>query len=324
MVEKFVVGTKVREKADMDMRDYPISEVLGAPSESELDAIPEEFSWIRNIGKTYYQNGRGSCTSLWWAHSMQIQNIDELLKVYPQDAKLIYGKLSQGDNIINLSWEDLWKKMWHDLNDKNDSGDYIENMLRAVRKYGILWKDYNNKDKLYHSIGDCFQNLEWTEEWIRLLKWNITKSPIITAIAWNGKTWNEMMKWILLTVVQPSEVTGRHCVAIIWYDSTWCLVSNSWRPNDADGYICAFKIDWTTFKQMVKSGMINRRYWRLIDKKDAAVDLQLFNRKQEAKVTVKQLKKMWEKWDAEDKKIIEKSALGNYFRKKYSFTDSEL
>lgn len=323
-MENFVVWTKVREQDNYDLRDYKIEAVLSNPTEYEINAIPAEFSWMNNIWHTYYQNGRGSCVSLWGTHSMQIQNIDEILKVIPQEAKEIYWRLSKGDNIINLSWESLWKAMWHDLEDKNDSWDYVENMLNALRKKGILGKDMKWTDKTYLAGWDAYRNAYASEASIRLLKYDMTKYPLVMVIRWNSTTWNEMMSWRLSTVLEMKDCTGGHCVTGVWYSASDLIVSNSRRANDENWYICSFKIDWATYKQMIKTGMINWRYWQTFDKKDAIVDLERYNRKMQAMETLRQAKKMYEKGDMEDKKFFDKIWLGKYLKNKYKFTDSEL
>lgn len=53
-------------------------------------------------------------------HSMKIQNEYE----YP-------------DKEIELDWKDLWTKMGHNLADKSDSGDSIENSVSTVTSKGI-------------------------------------------------------------------------------------------------------------------------------------------------------------------------------------------
>lgn len=37
-------------------------------------------------------------------------------------------------NLITPDWKDLWKNMGHDLNDKNDSGDYVEKAINTALK----------------------------------------------------------------------------------------------------------------------------------------------------------------------------------------------
>lgn len=318
----FVVGTFTRSEKDYDRRDFKIDDLFW--SDYSIDNLPEEFSWRWCVGKTSYQNGRWSCTSLWGTHSMQIQNITELISSIPDQSRNIYDRIEDWDNIIDLKREDLRVKMGHILNDKTDSWDFVENMLKTLKDKWIEWIDINKKPKIYFSDGFAFANTPSTESGIPWLKLNITKSPLVFAIRGNSKTRQEMQAWRVLTIVYPKDQTGGHCVAVDGYDNADCHFLNSWRVTQADDRICAFKIDWQTFKAMVKAKMINRRYWKIFDKKDTDVDLELYRRKQEAIVTIKQCRKMYEKGDLADKKKFEEWKLGSYLKDKYKITEEDL
>lgn len=320
----FIWGALVKSEEDADRRDYKISELVTEPTDDKIRALPAEFSWRQYIGKTSYQNWYGSCTSLWWTHCMQIQNIDEILSTYPEEAKNIFGRIWEWDNIINLDRRDLWTKMWHNLDDKNDSGDYVENMLNTLRKKWITWKWYNWKPKTYFSDGFAQARSPKTDEGINEMKLNLTKSPLVFVIKGNNVTRNEMMKWRVTTILWPKDWDWAHCIAWDWYDVEDCNFLNSRKTNNWSINICSFDIDWETLKKMVEIGQINWRYWQIFDKKDLKQELQFYNRKMQNMETVRQLKKSHEKWDNEDKLMIEKSWLGNYFRKKYWFTDKDL
>jgi hypothetical protein len=67
-------------------------------------------------------------------HSMLIQNVKELATLNPEIASDILAKLKAGINPIELDWKDLWTKMGHNLENKADSGDYVEKALGTVNK----------------------------------------------------------------------------------------------------------------------------------------------------------------------------------------------
>lgn len=315
-MEKFVVWTKVHDEEFADERDYKIEAVLWWPTQTELDNLPKEFSWLKNIWHTDYQNGWGSCVAMWGDHTIQIQNIEELRGILPEMVVEINKMIADGENLINLDRKDLWIKMGHDINNKNDSWDYIEKMLRALRVLGIKGKTYPSwEDKRYLADGDAFRKAEATEEWIAILKHDIKKYPVVMVIKWNQKTRQEMEQWRLQTVMYAKDRKWAHCVLAGWYD-TWDLnVLNSRTPNDENWYISSFKIDWHTYKQMVSAWMINWRYWQVFDKKDSIVDLERYNRSQQAKVFLAEAKKFYMKWDDEDKKYMEKIKIGEHLKK---------
>ena len=80
--------------------------------------LPESYSLWKWIYKTSNQWSTWACTSLWTTHWVQILNVKKWW-IEPTDR-----------NIITPEWKDLWAKMWHDINDVNDRGDYVENADR--------------------------------------------------------------------------------------------------------------------------------------------------------------------------------------------------
>ena len=96
---------------------------------------------------------------------MLSQNIEELRNVFPNMIAEMNKKVTDGENTINLDRKDLWIKMGHDINNKNDSGDYVEKMLRTLRVLGINGKSYlHNENKIYLADGDAYRKAEATEE----------------------------------------------------------------------------------------------------------------------------------------------------------------
>ena len=319
-----MVGTKTKSEEEADKRDYRIDELLMSIEEDDILWLVDAFSWRWNVANTSYQNGWGSCTSLGWTHCMQIQNIKEIVETLPKEKESIYWKIWEWDNIINLKREDLRQKMWHDLDNKNDSGDYVEKMLNTLRLKGIIGETITGEPKIYFSDWFAYWTTPTTEQGIIELKMNIVKSPLVFAIRWNSNTWREMSQGRILTIVEPKDQTWWHCVAVDGFDEEDCDLLNSWSKNNWSDNISSFKIDWKTFVQMVKARMINWRYRQIFDKKDCIMDLEFYNRKMEAMNTLRGNRKMYEKWDNEDKKFFEDIQIGNYLKNKYMFTDDDL
>lgn len=130
LIHKFTKMSEIREDPGcltlsedmMDERDFKAEETV------ELDytiELPKSFSlgkWIRN---TNYQNGWGSCTANATSHGVQVLAVEQ--------KQIVPVK----DNIITPNRKDLWTKMGHNLDDKNDSGDYVEKAINTALKQGI-------------------------------------------------------------------------------------------------------------------------------------------------------------------------------------------
>lgn len=320
----YVVWTKVKWEIEADPRDFKVETVLPTPTNEQIEMLPSSFSWRKNIAKTSYQNWRWSCTALWWTHNMQILNIKELSESIPERKKEIFDKISNGDNILNLSREDLWTKMGHVLWDKWDSWDYVENMIKSLYTKWILWYTIDGKQKNYLADWFAYFNMNSTLENLQQLKFQITQSPLVFVIKWNSTIRSEMMQWEINTIIDWSERNWAHCIALDWFNKIWLQFLNSRKPNGWNSKICSFTISYEKYIKMYKAWMINWRCWRIFDKKDTVVDLEFEKRKQEAMQTVRQLKKSYEKWTIEDRAFIGRSWIWDYLRRIYWFTDNDL
>lgn len=290
-MEKFVVWTLTKSEIEADPRDLKASVVLPVPTSQELANLPKEFHNEAFIGSTYYQNGRGSCTAMWTTHSMMIQNIKELATVNPEIAWEIWAKLKAGVNPIEMDWKDLWKKMGHDLNNKADSWDYVEKALLTTNKKGIKGKDWNGNDVVFFGLNYA-DSKNYSHD---MFKYRITKYPVIIVISWTNKTRSEMMSWEVKTVIEKINSTWAHCITATWYTEYWPIVMNSRIANDGKKKKCMFKISRETLDEMLKVGMLNRRYRVEFDKKDSVLDLDLYVEENNAIELLKLLSKFYNK-----------------------------
>lgn len=315
----FVVWTKTKWEFEADPRDLVAEAVLQTPTAVDIKNLPTEYHNEALIGATYYQNGWGSCVALWTTHSMLMQNTRELIKKNPWLVQQIANKIKSGVNAIELYWEDLWTKMGHNLADKKDSGDYVEKGLSVTNKLGIKGKTYDGKDTVFFGLNyshsrDYSQNM---------LKYWITKYPLVIAISWTSKTWWEMMTGEVKTIIEKVKCTGAHCIDISWYDSYGIILPNSWSPNDKTGKKCMFRISWANIQKMVDVGMLNWRYWIEFDKEDAVLDLDMYIEENNAIEILRAINKFWGKTHYPDtQKACE--TLGATIRKNYTRANKEV
>ena len=271
--KEYVVWTLVHSQISADPRDFQAEVVLPIPTPNELANLPEEFDQWMYIGATYYQNGWGSCTALWTTHSMLIQNTKEAQINNPDLLQTIINDLRQWENPIFLDWKDLWQKMGHDLNNENDSWDYVEKALQTAIDKGIGWKDINGNDYVFFWKNYAYTTAGITDLDISYLKYYITKYPIVDVFLWNNNTWNEMEAWEVKTIITKSQSTGGHCISKTKYDAYGPYWTNSWTPNDTGKHKCTFRMSWDNYKKAITSWMINWRYRQLFDKADAVINL---------------------------------------------------
>ena len=275
------VWTSTLSKLDYDKRDFMVGNVV-----KNLDKIQPVNSFMRGISETYPQWKLGSCTAMATTHSMKIQN------------ELEYNRK------IFLDRKHLWKNMWHSLT-KYDGWDSVENALKTALKNGIEWLlDW----KVVNFKADCYGY------WLRD---NRTKAlqlfPLITVIKWNANTRKEMILWEVKTVWK---FRGWHAIVIAGYDVGYVYFYNSFWDAVTKKGISNFKISRPNFEVMLKNGMINWRYFTLIDKKelkDYAVEIEL------SKQILAPAKKLYEIWDKETKEYFENIWLGKYLESKYGF-----
>ena len=292
--KEYVVWTLTRSEIEADPRDFKADMVLTVPTDNELKNLPKAFSLGSLIWQTYYQNGRWSCTALGTVHSMLVQNIQELLKRMDNTSKDIIAWMIQNwENPISLSREDLWKKMGHKLEDKKDSGDYAENAMNTSIKQGILGTDEKWNPKTYFWLNFAYKKED--TKWDSMLKYYLTKYPLIMVIKWTQKTWQEMTAGEIQTVIEWYKTTGGHCVCCVWYDEHWIRFVNSRSKNTASKTKSAFCISWENHKKMVDLWMINWRFRVLFDKVEAVVDLELLKEEWDATVILEKLNKFYKK-----------------------------
>lgn len=271
-MEKYVVGTLTKSEIEADPRDFKADAVLPNPTDTDLKNLPKAFSLGMYVGETYYQNGRWSCTALWTCHSMQIQNVQELLKNDVNKNKQIIEMIWNWKNPISLIREDLRTKMGHNLDDKKDSWDYVEKALNTCIKQGIKWKDFMGVDITY--FGSSFAYKRDDVDWEQMLKYYLTKYPCVMVIKGTNKTWQEMTAGEVKTIMEWFETTGAHCICCVGYDEYWIRFLNSWSKNSQSKTKSVFRISWENHKKMIELWMINWRFWVLFDKEEAVVDLE--------------------------------------------------
>lgn len=287
----FVVWTLTKSEIEADPRDLKAETVLPSPTAQELATLPVEFHNESLIGETYYQNWRGSCTAMGTTHSMLIQNIKELVEKNPAIATQIYEKIKSWKNPVELDRKDLWKKMGHNLENKSDSGDYVEKALLTTNKNWIAGKDWNGKDVVFYGLNYA-DSRDYSQS---MLKYRITKYPIIIVISWNNEIRNQMMTWEVTTILEKIHSNWAHCILITWYNAYGIIVTNSRTGNDWAKKKCIFKIAWENIQKMLDVWMLNRRYRIEFDKKDAILDLDIFMEENNAIEILKLLTKFYNK-----------------------------
>lgn len=285
----------------MDARDFVVWEAI------ELDTsikLPKSFSLGEWIYKTNYQNWFGSCTSNATSHWVQILQVKNR------------GEIPTTENLITPIWRDLRWKMWHNLNDKNDSGDYVEKAVSTALKEWI------SNEEWWVSRFDWYAYWEWAKneksiETIKryLFNWN----PVIWCLRWNKTTWTELTMGELKTEIPANQRTWGHAICLVWWDSVWLWFVNSWKTNDWKGLKSRFHV---SYKFLQSSGMFNWRYWIIYLKEQAKTDPEYLKRKNQAIIILKALKKVYPDESNGVKKAIE--TLSKAYRNAYPELNKEL
>ena len=275
------VWTSTLSQLDYDKRDFLVGNVV-----KNLDKIAPAEQFMRGISETYQQWKLGSCTAMATTHSMKIQN------------ELEYNSK------IFLDWKFLRAKMWHSIT-VYDGWDSVDNAIKTALKNGIDWLlDW----KVVNFKADCYAY------WLRDNRMKALQPfPLITVIKWNANTRKEMILWEVKTVWKFRDW---HAVLIAWYDKNYVYFYNSFGDAVTKNGISNFKISRPNFDAMIKNGMINWRYFTLIDKKelkDYAVEIEV------SKQIIWPAKKLYEIWDKETKEYFEKIWLTKYLEWKYGF-----
>lgn len=286
----------------MDERDFIAWDTI------ELDTsikLPDSFSLWEWIRKTNYQNGRGSCTSNGTAHWVQILCVKK------------GWKKPETENIITPDRKDLRSKMWHDLNNKDDSWDYVEKAVNTALKNWIKAVEW------WECKFDwfCYGQRACNDESIETMKRYLYRGcPIVRCLRWNKTTRSELTKWELKTILPVTQRTGGHCIALVGWDKGGLRFVNSWTANDWKGMKSRFYVSNETLKK--SWGTFNRRYRVLFNKEDAKKDPAYLKRKNNAAVIIKALKKIYPEESENVRKWIE--AFSKAVRTEYPELNEEI
>ena len=241
----------------------------------ELDysvKLPEFFSLWEWIYETSNQWSLGSCTAMWTSHSTQILNVKK------------WWVKPTNKNIITPDRHDLRSKMWHSTT-VYDGWDYVEKAVSTALKQWIKTVEKWDEVKF-----DWYATQDWTKDdaWLELMKRYLYKwCPIVWCVRWDKKMWNEMSAWEVKTV--PTQPTGWHCIALVWWDAHWFWFINSWNPNDANKRKSRFYVSNAIMKKL----NFNFRYWILYIKEDAKLDPAYLKLKNVNLVVLQALKKYY-------------------------------
>lgn len=286
----------------MDARDFKAEEVI------KLDltaSLPKSFSLGKRVYSTNYQNWWWSCTANATSHGAQVLNVKDT------------GRIPDRENILTPDRKDLWSKMWHDLEDKNDSGDYVEKAINTAVKENIR----NLEGGMSKIDGYCYKERTRDDESIDLIKrYLYNGNPVDWCLRWNQTTWNEITKWQIRTFIPADKRTGWHAVLCVGWDEWWLRFINSWRTNDGKGLKSRFYITYEDIKKC--ASMFNRRYRPLFLKEQVNKDPEYIKRKNTQIVVLKALKKIYP-----EEGIKIKVAIENYsqaVRKEYPEINEEL
>ena len=275
--------THWKEQFEADTRDFKVENILWDPSEDELKwYIWKSISLLKDIAKTTYQNWRGSCCAAALSNVAIIQNTRD------------YWTLD-----VFAEREDLRTKMGHKLWDKTDSGDYLENALKAAMSDGIDWTVWN-KNKTF-----AYDWYAWKATWtndidVLKMKYYIDKGyPLYIAFKWDSMVWKQMRVGNLERVITRWEATWWHALAVIWIVQVnwerYVQVVNSWKPISWE--VSYFIMKLSDFKVAVRVDMVSWRYRITYDKKDI-VNEKLFEDfyADENSEDYKAMKRMKDKW----------------------------
>jgi len=286
----------------MDERDFKAGEAI------ELDytiELPKSFSLGKWVRTTNYQNGWGSCTANSTSHGVQVLSVKKKWVVPTKD------------NIITPDWKNLWINMGHDLDDKNDSWDYVEKAISTALKLWIAtieWEVARFDWYSYDSRTPTDESIEKIKRY--LYKW----CPIAWCLRWNQTTWQELTNGQLKTLIPVEKRTWWHAVALVWWDEWWFRFLNSRRTNDGKWYKSRFYVTYNDIKKC--SAMLNRRYRPLFNKEDAKKDPEYIKRKNIAVAVLKALKKVYPQESRDVQLGIE--ALSKVYRSEYPEINEEL
>lgn len=238
--------------------------------------LPKSFSLWEWIYSTNYQNGWGSCTANATSHGVQVLNVK---------SKWVKPKTS---NLITPNWKDLRTKMWHDLKDINDSGDYVEKAVSTALKMNIINEEWGE------STFDWYATQDWSmdDKGIETIKrYLYNGNPVVWCMKWNKITWNELSAWQLKTIIPVTERNWGHAICCVGWDEWGFWFVNSWRTNDWKWLKCRFYVTYDILKRA--GTMFNWRYWLPYKEEQAKQDPEYIKRKNIYVEVLKQLKKTY-------------------------------
>lgn len=286
----------------MDARDFKAEELIQLDLTKQL---PKSFSLGQRVYTTNYQNWWWSCTANATSHWAQILNVKDSWRI------------PISENIYTPDWKDLRKKMWHDIEDINDSWDYVEKAMNTAIKMKI-----KNIEGWESSIDwYSYQERAWNMKSIETIKRYIfNDNPVNRCLRGNQTTRNELTNWQLRTFIPVDKRTWWHAVICVWRDEWWLWFLNSRRTNDGIWYKSRF---YVTYNDMIRtSWMWNWRYRPLFRKEQAKVDPEYIKRKNSNLAVLKVLKKNYPNESSEVKLAIEK--FSQQIRKSYPEINEEL
>lgn len=188
--------------------------------------------------------------------------------------------------------------MGHDLANKEDSGDYVENALKNAVKFvkAVEGGEYKLK-------GYSYEALNKTEEGFEVIKrYLYSDTPLVRCIQGSSITRSEMTKGEVKSFIPVKERTGGHCILCVGYDPNGLRFINSRTPNDGDRKKSRFFISFDTIKKM--ETMNNWRYRPIFY--DETVNTDYIKEKGEALLLLKVLRKLYETTSYNDiRKAIE-------------------
>lgn len=284
-----------------DSRDFVAETTIEIDKSVKL---PKYFSLWEWIYSTNYQWAYGSCTSNATSHGVQVLNVKS------------NWKKPEKENIITPNWRDLWTKMGHDLNNVNDSWDYVEKAINTALKNWIATEEWWVATFDWYATADFERSNKGIETIKRYLyNWN----PVVWCLRWNRTTWNELSKWELKTQIPIAERNWWHAICCVWWEEWWLWFVNSWRTNDWKWLKSRFYVSNEFLKQ---STMFNWRYWLPFKKEQAKKSPEYIKKKNNYLLILKALKLMYPLESSEMKQAIEQ--FSQKCRKNYSEINDEL
>ncbi len=283
-----------------DQRDFRASAVIDLPKKE----LPKNYSLWQFIARTNYQNGWGSCTANSTCHALQAMAVKD--EFWPQDE----------ENKLTPIWEHLWGElMGHDLNNKDDSGDYLETAIKNACKEVNL-KEWGKRG----FSGYSFESYNATDKDFLLIKQYLYNGfPLLWVIDGNRTTWGEMNLGEVISFIPGGNRTGGHAICCIGYDEGGLWFLNSRHPNDWKGKKSRFYISFATLRKL--GSMVNWRYFVPFYK--AKVDVNHIKQENTAILVIKALKQMHADTSYQDiKEAIE--GLSKTFRSRYKRINEEV